>query len=92
MHLMPSKAELLLGNLLRLACQRHLDDLEKSKIVAAPYQIHFQDGSTGAWSWQPPNYSGTGYIDSLPVGGYTYDNTLYTDNCYFFVAVLGGAF
>ncbi len=62
------------------------------KIVAAPYQIHFQDGSTGAWSWQTPNYTGTGYIDSITVGGYTYDNTLYTDNCYFFITVMGSVF
>ncbi len=59
-------------------------------IHGACYQIHWQDQGTGMWSWQPPNYTGNGYIDSITVGGYTIDGSLQTGNIFFFVTIMGG--
>ena len=56
------------------------------------YQIYFQNGSTGQWSWQAPNYTVNGYISAITLGGYTVDNSLISGNIFGFVIVRGGVY
>ena len=56
------------------------------------YQIYFQNGSTGQWSWQPPNYTVNGYISAITLGGYTVDGSSISGNIFGFVIVRGGVY